>query len=575
MQDRIGADKYHITQIVQSGGPVESYRGVDNAGTQVAVKVVHTGNAVLTARFEHDLESIAGLSHPNLVRVIEWGPEGDGFYVAREWVDGVDLGAVRRQGQMTPMRAAECARQTCEALSALHSRDVVHKDVRPENLIIEPRGTVKLIDVGIPRPGVGVADATVSPSAVHYISPEQARGQIPIPASDIYSLGATLYYLATGAVPFDAADAFAVVEAHTTAQPEPPRRVNPDVPAPLEAVITRAMAKDPARRYGSAEQMRQDLDRILAPPAPSEPKKHKAWPWVLGAGLAIAAIAAIVWWFSATVAIPSLRGMTPTQAQQALKNSGLRLGKTTYEQPVPAGVTAGTIMGQSPEGHTRARRLTAVGIVVAGSEQVDVPDLVGKTQSGATQAIKQARLRLGSIQQAFSAKTKGNVVRQQPAAGTRAPVSSPVTIVVSKGVQVGVVPDVVGSAESDAINALEGAGFKVRVSQGYSNSVQQGDVMSQSPGGDADADTGSTVAITVSLGRKLVAVPNVVGMSQTGAADWLGKVGLRVRAMYRTGGTPGRVVDQSPDVGTKMQPGSTVTITIGRTSPSPPPTSAP
>lgn len=558
-------EKYHVKHDIRPQGPVETYEAVDDTGIDVAIKIVHTGDAAVRARFEEDLKSALDLAHPNVARPIGWGPYNTGYYVIREWVPGANLAALQRQGTISPLVAADYVAQACSALAALHERGVVHKDIRPENLVLGSGGTIKLIDVGIPRPGAAMAESMAPPYAAYYISPEQAEGEEPGPASDIYSLGVVLYQLCTGRVPFDGATAHEVATEHLHTQPLAPRQRNPQIPLPLEAVIVRAMAKNPARRYSSADEMREDLERVLAlqpeveaAPAPA----GRIWPWVLAAVLALV-LALGAAWLAITMPVPNVLGLSRAGAQQRLVGAGLKAGTVSYQQPIPTGARQGDVIGQSPSSGSRVRTGTAVNMVIAGPQLVLTPNLIGLSQADAIAALQGAKLVVGSVQQQFNAQVAaGRVMQQSPAAGRGVPVDSPIALVVSEGGQTTLVPNVVGLSQLGAITGLQGAGFKARVTSGFSEGMPAGGVITQAPAAGTEAGTGSTVNIVVSRGVGTVFVPDVAGMTRVAAANRLGRAGLRVRVITTSGGTVGRVTNEDPEAGTDVARGSTVTITV-------------
>ncbi len=577
MREPIIVDRYQATHDIHVEGPVETYEGIGEAGADVAIKIVHIADEAIEEQFKQDVETAIGIVHSNVARTFGWGPHKDDYYVVREWVPGMNLSTLRQQGAIPPAKAAHYAVDACSALAALHARGIVHKDVRPETLVLNSEGTIKLIDVGIPRPGAVVPEDAAPPHAAQFISPEQASGQEVGPASDTYSLGVVLYYLTTGRAPFDAATAREVAREHVNTQALAPRRRNPQISPALEAVITRAMSKNPERRYASALEMRDDLQRALAPEIvvaamPSREPQGRTWPWILGglgAALILAVAVALTSWIMATSPVPDLANATPAQAQQRLA-ADLRLGTLSYQQPVPAGVTEGTIISQSPAPGARARSGTTVDIVVAGVARASVPNLLGQTQTAAMRAITSAQLVLGGVQQQFNARVSAGLVAQQtPAAGTQVPVDTPVQIVVSRGPEAPAVPgnvtvpNVLATAEADAIASLGGAGLSTVITRAFSSSVQSGHVVSQGPAPGVSVTRGSSVSIVISRGTGNVAVPNVIGLNQTSAANTLGKAGFTVRRVYiKSTVTPGRVIEQDPDVGVSAPAGSTVTITV-------------
>lgn len=579
MKKSLIGEKYRVTQDVRSEGPVETYEGIGEAGADVAIKIVHLSDAATEEQFKKDVDAAVGVIHTNLARTYGWGPHNGDYYVVREWIPGTNLSTLRQQGAISPLTAAQYAAEACSALAALHTRGIVHKDVRPETLVLSNEGAIKLIDTGIPRPGAMVPEDAAPPHAAQFISPEQANGETVGPESDVYSLGVVLYYVTTGRVPFDAATAREVARAQINVQALSPRRRNPQIPLALEAVIMRAMSKNPDRRYRSALEMRDDLMRVLEPQIEAEaaearePKQARVWPWVvsaLGAAIILAVAIALSAWVLATSSVPNVTGMTPAQAQTRLVATNLKLGSLAYQQPVPAGVTEGTIISQSLAPGSRARSGVAVDVVVAGATKASVPNLLGLSQAAAVRAISQATLTLGGVQQQFNERVSTGLVAQQiPAAGTQAPADTPVTIVVSRGPQAPalpgtvVVPNVLAFTEAEAVSAIGGAGLASSITRAFNSRVKAGSVISQGPGPGARVNRGSNISIVVSRGTGNLRVPNVIGLTETIAANDLGRAGFRVRrVLIKSTVTNGRVIEQDPEPGAGAASGSTVTIFV-------------
>ncbi|MEN6429433.1 MAG: protein kinase, partial [Coriobacteriales bacterium] len=261
--------RYRVTERIGSGGMADVYKAVDEVlGRTVAVKVLHPRYAAesnFIARFRQEASAAANLSHPSIVNIYDWGQDNGTYYIVMEYVKGTDLKTlVEQNGPLDPMRAADYAAQVCSALAVAHGYDIIHRDIKPQNIVLTPDGTLKVMDFGIARAGNTTMTQTGSVlGTAQYISPEQAQGRPLGPASDLYSLGVTLYELVTGRLPFDGDTPVAVALKQVNEEPVPPRRIRPSIPPSLEAVILRAMRKDPAERYASASEMRDDLKRVL------------------------------------------------------------------------------------------------------------------------------------------------------------------------------------------------------------------------------------------------------------------------------------------------------------------------
>jgi len=268
VEELIFGRRYKVTEKIGSGGMADVFKAVDEVlGRTVAVKVLHARYASdpnFVARFRQEAQAAANLSHPNIVNMYDWGRDGDTYYIVMEYVKGTDLKSlVTSQGPLDPRKVAEYGAQVCSALAVAHGYDIIHRDIKPQNIVLTPDGTIKVMDFGIARAGNTTMTQTGSVlGTAQYISPEQAQGKPLTPASDLYSLGVTLYELATGTLPFDGDTPVAVALKQVNDEPVPPRQVRASIPPALEAVILRALRKNPADRYASASEMRDDLQRV-------------------------------------------------------------------------------------------------------------------------------------------------------------------------------------------------------------------------------------------------------------------------------------------------------------------------
>ncbi len=322
MTEEVFAQRYRITDKIGGGGMAEVYKAADGVlGRTVAIKVLHpqyAGDADFVARFRQEAQSAANLSHPNIVNIYDWGEQAGTYYIVMEYIEGKDLKEViDAQGPLSAAKTMELSAKVAAALDFAHRHDVIHRDVKPHNIVLTRDNEVKVTDFGIARRGASTMTQTGSVlGTAGYISPEQAQGRAVGPASDIYSLGCVMYEMLTGDPPFTGENPVAVAVKQVNEPPVPPRQINPQIPEALQAIILKAMAKRPEERYGSAEEMREDILRVAqggepdyaaagattvlpvtAPVVPRPatgaappPKKKKVWPWVaLAIGLAILA----------------------------------------------------------------------------------------------------------------------------------------------------------------------------------------------------------------------------------------------------------------------------------------------
>lgn len=607
MEDMIFGRRYRVTERIGAGGMAEVYKAVDETlGRTVAVKVLRASFAddqSFVERFRREAQSVAALSHPGIVNIYDWGNDGGTYYIVMELVRGDDLKTLSRQkGALDPMLVAEYGEQACAALAVAHGYDVIHRDIKPQNIVLSPDGRIRVMDFGIARMTDG-DDLTQTGSVLgtaQYVSPEQAQGRPLTAASDLYSLGIVLYELACGRAPFEGETPVAVALKQVHEQPVPPRELNPTIPASLEAVIMRALTKDPAQRYQSADEMRRDLKRVLeggAPAAaaaasmgsttvmpqieqqptpvhvpvrrPAPRRKPSAWPWILGViGLVLVGLGtawALGLFQPGDVEVPDLTKQTAEEATLTLQGAELTLGTVTEEFSEEA---VGTIIGQDPKAGARVSKETSINVTVSkGVEMVAVPDVAGLSENDAYNALKSAEFDLQPVQRVYNAKVaKGFSIGTTPTAGVMLPKGSPVTLIVSEGIETKAIPDVTGKTTADAKAALEAAGFKVTTREEYHATVAKGKVISQDPDEGVVVQTGSTVTLTISKGKNETTVPDVMDKTEAEARSLLSDAGLEVLVNESPAAEPGDVgvvVNQNPSSGAKVPFGTTVTIWVG------------
>ena len=555
MIGRMLDNRYELLELIGSGGMAMVYKAkCHRLNRLVAVKVLKSdfaSDADFRRRFYDESQAIAMLSHPNIVSVYDVSrssPE----YIVMELIDGITLKQyMERRGRLNWRESLHFITQIMKGLSHAHSRGIVHRDIKPQNIMIQPDGNIKVMDFGIARAKNSVGQRTSAVlGTAHYISPEQAQGKDCTATSDIYSLGIVLYEATTGQLPFDGPDAISVATKQVNEYPKLPSEINPEIDPALEAIIMRALEKDPNARFADAQEMKQALNDYLAGRAGSgmaqqptqfinyanpgattvmpvnatggmkpitsvnpvveadakQGKKKGGKGRIIAIQAVIAAIAIAAFAFfnanSNEVPVPDVEGKTVSKATEMLQDAGFKVGKQT--ETYSENVDKGLVVGTNPEGGKRAPKGSTVDILVSqGAEEATVPDLSDMTAQEAQEALKKAGLvgKAGTSEKSDEVE-KGKVMSQDPQPGEKVAVGTTVTYVISLGGEEVDVPNVVGSTEADATATLEAAGFKVSVSSTESGSVPDGCVASQNPGAGEKAAKGDTVTITVKKGGK-------------------------------------------------------------------------
>jgi serine/threonine-protein kinase len=601
------------------------YRAIDlQLDRPVALKVLFPELSVdktFVERFRREAQAAANLSHPNIVPVFDWGEDDGVYFIVMEYIDGRSLSAVLRDPQkLPPNQIAQIGAGVAAALAFAHRHGVVHRDVKPGNILITPDGEVKVTDFGIAR-AVNTEESLTQTGAVMgtaaYFSPEQAEGKTVDARSDIYSLGVVLYEMAVGRPPFTGDSPVAVASKHVRDQPVLPRVANPACPAALEAVVMKAMAKDPASRYGSAEELRADLlrfadgrpveagdptvtrvmggaaagatattmmatttGRTMAVPAggvavagttrEDEARKRRTRNLIWLLILLLVALGVIAYFLFTSLAgdvtVPNVVGQTSTAATQTLQNDHLTVGKSTFRT---SGTAKGLVLSTNPAAGTSVSRNSAVNLVISDGPNVptvQVPNVVGKQLAPAIQALTAANLTYRVTYNNNSTQPVGIVLSQNPAGGSSVKANVPVVLTVS-GNQVSVsVPDVVGQSPASAGSLLSQKGLNVgSQSSACSSQVGSGLVSSQNPAANATVQPNTAVNLVISNGP-CATVPNVIGQTASSAQNNISGAGLVANTNFDSGcannAQPGNVDGQDPQAGAQVNNGSTVNISV-------------
>ena len=599
--------RYQIITRVASGGMGEVYRAHDAVlARDVAIKLLHpqlAGDRGFVERFRREARAAAILNHPSIVGVYDWGSTDGTYFMVMEYVQGLNLRTLLAEYErLEPAQAVEICLPVLAALDHAHGHGIVHRDVKPENILIARSGSVKVADFGLARAYadsyVSQAEGTVT-GTVQYLAPEQIQGEPADPRTDLYALGVVLFELLTGRPPFIGETSLGIAYQHLSGRVPAPSMVVPTVPAALDRIVLMATEKEPARRPASARALRDELIRAapglppagsvrqlaanipaaeLVPPdrAPTvtiprslSPRARRARTLRKVFGLvALALLFVAGGWATWTYAIPHYTRvpgvvmLTQREAEARLRKTGLavEIGDGRYSTGVPVG----SIVAEQPPAGTKLRKgATVVLFPSLGPRPMVVPDVTKLSEQDATKTLTDLGFVVSVRRDFDDTVAMGLVIRQSPDPQTKLAEGAKVTITVSKGPPPVGVPNVVGQAAADAKATLEALGFKVKQKNDFSTSVPKGDVISTDPPAGESAPKGSKITMTVSKGPKTFAMPNVVGMTKEEAMSFLENLGLVVKVyVLPLTDPPNTVVLQDPDTGATVSQGQTVKIFV-------------
>ncbi|AVL99182.1 Stk1 family PASTA domain-containing Ser/Thr kinase [Gordonia iterans] len=626
--DELLSDRYELGETLGFGGMSEVQFARDLLlHRDVAIKILRPDLArdpMFYLRFRREAQNAAKLNHPTIVQVFDTGeadtPDGPLPFIVMEYVDGETLRDILRSDGPIPQRQAMTwMADVAAAMDFSHRAGIVHRDMKPANVMIDHQGAVKVMDFGIARAMDDTSATMTQTSAVmgtaQYLSPEQARGIKVDPRSDIYSMGCVLFELITGEPPFTGDSPIAVAHQHVHEDPRRPSQVNPDVSPELDSVVMKAMSKNPANRYQTSAEFRSDLIKVLAGGKPSAPmlldddldddSLETVPQGVLGAGrrrrddsrsddyddelplyrrrsakaalavvlVLVLAVSLFAWapWSSAPlVAVPKVTGLAADAAKANLEQAGFRV-KELSEPSLE--VAAGSATRTAPGNDVPTRKGSEVTLYVSsGPQRHPIPDLRGKSLKEATEALE--KLGFTQIKPDKTDSTvamKDKVVRTSPTTGSDTAVNTTVVVFVGTGPKEVTIPDLVGQTEDQARKTLEQMGLDMVAVQGDSERPA-GQVVSSSPGAGETVEAGSVVQVTISRGNQFV-VPDLRGKTPDQARAALKSAGWEdntltttQRAVGLNSPLDGKVVSQSPAAGSRMKKDESVSVVIGRSS---------
>lgn len=544
--------RYKIVRTIGGGGMAHVYLARDMIlDRDVAIKVLRfdfAGEDEFLRRFQREAQAASSLAHPNIVSIYDVGEEDNIHFIVMEYVDGMTLKEYIQQFSPVPYeKVIDIMRQMTNAVAFAHQHSIIHRDVKPHNMLIDRDGTVKMTDFGIAMAmsATSITQTNAVLGSVHYISPEQARGGMATKKSDIYALGIVMYELLTGSLPFSGESAVSIALKHLQTDTPSVRQLYPGIPQSIENIVLHATAKDPFHRYMSAEEMEADLSTALAPhrqheerfaipddddemtkaipvipakpperlepvspvkknPEPEPKKKKRKWPWILLLLIALSVAGAMIWTAATTprdVEVPETNGASPEAAATSLINAGLIVGDSDEE--TSADVEEGKVIRTAPEAGATVKEGTEIDLFVsAGKERKPMADYTGKTLEETRELLEEAGFRDVEVEKIHDSSEAGTVLEQSPNPDEQViPEETGVELTVSAGLANIDLKDLSGYTEKSLEDYADSNGIIVNISsEEYSDSVPAGQVMDQTPGAGTEVEPGSTIDVTLSKG---------------------------------------------------------------------------
>lgn len=603
--------RYTVLERIGSGGMADVWLADDShLQRRVALKVLHARFAQdkeFVERFRREAEAAASLQHPNIVAVFDRGEFDGNYYIAMQYLEGRTLKQLIDAG-LSSEQAAGLIRQVLEGARFAHRHGVVHRDLKPQNVIVDAEGKATVTDFGIAQ--AGVSEITQAGSVLgtpHYLSPEQAQGFDVTAVSDLYSIGVMLYEALTRRVPFEADSAVAIAMKQVSQAPQRPSSINPQVSPALDAVVMRALEKEPGQRFQSADAFIAAIDAALKDPGggadntaafaplppvvavPEEPvaegidpedegRKRRRRIWMLvAAAVLIGLLVGFALTRDTTTEVPSVTGNQLNVAIALLQQDGFSVGDVKrVEREAPTNEVLEQDPAAAPPADQASEDCSFLTFfcskpkvtltVSSGPGSAKVPSTAGLTSTAAEEKLEEAGFK-AKLESVHSKDVEeGLVLKSEPSGGETATNGSTVTLKVSSGPKLAKVPVVVGSQRSLAVQQIRGRGFVPSVEE-VTNSAPEGQVIRQAPSAGSQLPPGSTVSISVSKGEEKATAPNVIGKERAAAVEMVRAAGLKPVVQEQETEVPsqvGRVTDQFPPPNSEVKPGSTVTLVVGK-----------
>ena len=622
------ADRYEVISKIGAGGMSDVYKAKDHVlGRFVAIKVLKpefSEDVGFVSKFHTEAQSAAGLEHPNIVNIYDVGSEDGLHYIVMEYIEGITLKTyIEKKGRLTFKEAVSIAIQVGRGIEAAHNKNIVHRDIKPQNIMISTEGKVKVMDFGIARAATSNTIHSDVMGSVHYSSPEQARNGFIDGKSDIYSLGIVMYEMVTGRVPFDGDTTVAVAIQHLQEEIVPPSAYAPDLPISLEKIILKCTQKSPSRRYQNIGDLIQDLKKALVHPNEDF----------------VTVVPLMNQDKTRVISEQELNQIKRKQEDEYAdnyddtyedeydddgydddgydeydgdedgeyeddyededyedENAGNGLNPKMEKAITIMGIVVAIIIvfiiiylvgsffglfkfGSSKKADTQAETQTQTQVQTESdseseeddADKVTMIDVRGMTYDDAKDALNKVGLGIfKNGTQSSDDYAEGEIVSQDVEKGEKVDKNTTVKVVISSGKGSVPVPDVSGKSSDDATSKLEAEGFKVSTDYKYSDTVAQGKVVETAPSAGTSAQKGETVTIYLSRGPEGTEMPNLIGQTEEQAKSTLNSMGcsVNVNTEYNTTQEAGKVVGQSIDPGVRVTSGTTVTIAISKGEPS-------
>ncbi len=597
--EKLVAGRYRIIKKIASGGMANVYLGQDQEiGRKVAIKILspnYASDKSFVARFKREAQILAKLSNPNIVKIYDWGKYNGSYYICMEYIEGSSLKEIiDRKGIISPRAAARYAVQICEALEAAHSNNLIHRDIKPQNILITTDNTVKVTDFGIAK--LSVDDATKTLNIIgtaHYISPEQAMGKSIDNRSDIYSLGVVLYEMLTADLPFRGESSIEISLKHINEIPLQPSLMVQGIPRTLEKIVMHCLQKNSSQRYSSIGNLKNDLTSYLQNKKLSIEKSAKMVTGkkslfmrpILGplnlisiVAIIMAAVfmvAALVLALSdggsepvvEPVQVPDLIGKDYQSVASILADMDMAVIVSEQFDPV---LPEGNIIAQSPDPETEMEPPVLIELMISKGPSAitkPVPNLIGLSLEKAEPYLEEAGFVLGQTKEEFSDQVQpGLVMDQNPDFGQQEEQNTPINLTLSKGSQMVTVPNLTGTSYYYALSNLNSLGFEVEAEMVTDYTLPPGTVTGTSPSPRSEAEAGSQIKLLISVNQEMIPVPNLSQQELQIAIDSLQEIALyyEIREVESTYSVQrGLVLSQFPKPGTTVFPNSTVILFVG------------